>query len=80
MLSGQPIIILKENVERNYGKEAQRSNIAAAKAIAGAVRSTLGPRGMDKMLVSASPATLLSLTMARPSSARSRFSTPAQRW
>src|SRR5512137_1082879 len=51
MQSGQPIIILKENVERNYGKEAQRSNIAAAKAIAGAVRSTLGPRGMDKMLV-----------------------------
>lgn len=51
MLSGQPIIILKENVERNYGKEAQRSNIAAAKAIAGAVKSTLGPRGMDKMLV-----------------------------
>lgn len=54
MLSGQPIIILKENVERNYGKEAQRSNIAAAKAIAGAVKSTLGPRGMDKMLVSGS--------------------------
>ncbi len=52
MLAGQPIIILKENVERNYGKEAQRSNIAAAKAIAGAVRTTLGPRGMDKMLVS----------------------------
>jgi thermosome len=52
MLSGQPIIILKENVERNRGKEAQRSNIAAAKAIAGAVRTTLGPRGMDKMLVS----------------------------
>ena len=52
MQSGQPIIILKENVERNYGKEAQRSNIAAAKAIAGAVKSTLGPRGMDKMLVS----------------------------
>ncbi len=54
MLSGQPIIILKENVERNHGKEAQRSNITAAKAIAGAVRSTLGPRGMDKMLVSGS--------------------------
>ncbi len=51
MLAGQPIIILKENVERNYGREAQRSNITAAKAIAGAVRSTLGPRGMDKMLV-----------------------------
>jgi archaeal chaperonin len=51
MLAGQPIIILRENVERNYGKEAQRSNITAAKAIAGAVRTTLGPRGMDKMLV-----------------------------
>ncbi|MDD1702646.1 MAG: TCP-1/cpn60 chaperonin family protein [Methanoregula sp.] len=51
MLSGQPIIILKDNVERNSGKEAQRSNIMAAKAIAGAVRTTLGPRGMDKMLV-----------------------------
>jgi thermosome len=51
MLAGQPIIILKDNVERNYGREAQRSNIAAAKAIAGAVRTTLGPRGMDKMLV-----------------------------
>ncbi len=38
-------------MERNYGKEAQRSNITAAKAIAGAVRTTLGPRGMDKMLV-----------------------------
>ncbi len=51
MLAGQPIIILRQNVERNYGKEAQRSNITAAKAIAGAVRTTLGPRGMDKMLV-----------------------------
>lgn len=51
MLSGQPIIILKENVERNRGREAQRSNITAAKAIANAVRTTLGPRGMDKMLV-----------------------------
>ena len=51
MLSGQPIIILKDNVERNTGKEAQRSNIMAAKAIAGAVRTTLGPRCMDKMLV-----------------------------
>ncbi|MGA8378390.1 MAG: thermosome subunit alpha [Methanoregula sp.] len=51
MLSGQPIIILRDTVERNTGKEAQRSNIMAAKAIAGAVRTTLGPRGMDKMLV-----------------------------
>ena len=52
MLSGQPIIILKDNVERTRGQDAQRSNIAAAKAIASAVRTTLGPRGMDKMLVS----------------------------
>jgi thermosome len=52
VLSGQPIIILKDNVERTRGQEAQRSNIAAAKAIAAAVRTTLGPRGMDKMLVS----------------------------
>ncbi|MDD1718820.1 MAG: thermosome subunit, partial [Methanoregulaceae archaeon] len=42
----------KDNVERNRGREAQRSNIMAAKAISNAVRTTLGPRGMDKMLVS----------------------------
>ena len=54
MLAGQPIIILRENVERTRGFEAQRSNIMAAKAIAAAVRTTLGPRGMDKMLVSSS--------------------------
>src|SRR5665647_518573 len=52
MLTGQSVIILKDNVERTRGQEAQRSNIAAAKAIAAAVRTTLGPRGMDKMLVS----------------------------
>jgi len=52
MLAGQPIVILRENVERTRGFEAQRSNIMAAKAIAAAVRTTLGPRGMDKMLVS----------------------------
>ena len=52
MLAGQSVIILKDNVERTRGQEAQRSNIAAAKAIASAVRTTLGPRGMDKMLVS----------------------------
>ena len=50
-LTGQPIIILKEGVERTRGHEAQRSNIAAAKAIAAAVRTTLGPRGMDKMII-----------------------------
>ena len=51
-LTGQPIIILKQDVERTRGQEALHSNIMAAKAIAAAVRSTLGPRGMDKMLVS----------------------------
>jgi len=54
MLSGQPSIILRDNVERTRGFEAQRSNIMATRAIAAAVRTTLGPRGMDKMLVSSS--------------------------
>lgn len=47
----QPIIVLKEGTERTKDKEAQFNNIAAAKAVADAVRSTLGPKGMDKMLV-----------------------------
>ena len=51
MLGGTPIYILKEGTERESGKSAQSKNIAAAKAIADAVRSTLGPKGMDKMLV-----------------------------
>ena len=50
-LGGQPIIILKEGATRNRGKEAQNSNFAAAKAVAAAVRSTLGPKSMDKMLI-----------------------------
>jgi thermosome len=49
--SGQPVLILKEGTSRNRGKEAQRNNIMAAKIIAEAIRSTLGPRGMDKMIV-----------------------------
>ena len=48
---GQPIIVLKEGTERTKNREAQFNNIAAARAIADAVRSTLGPKGMDKMLV-----------------------------
>ncbi len=52
MMGGQtPIFVLKEGTTREKGKGAQGNNIAAAKAIADAVRSTLGPRGMDKMLV-----------------------------
>lgn len=50
-LSGQPIIILDKDKTRTQGKEALGFNITAAKAIADAVRTTLGPRGMDKMLV-----------------------------
>lgn len=48
---GQPILILPEGTLRSTGKDAQRSNIAAAKAVGDAVRTTLGPKGMDKMLV-----------------------------
>ncbi len=52
MMGGQtPILVLKEGTTREKGKGAQGNNIAAAKAVADAVRSTLGPRGMDKMLV-----------------------------
>jgi thermosome len=50
-LGGQPILILPEGSFRSKGKDAQRNNIAAAKAVADAVRTTLGPKGMDKMLV-----------------------------
>jgi len=50
-LSGVPILILKEGTERKQGKDAQKNNIAAAIAVAEAVRTTLGPKGMDKMLV-----------------------------
>ena len=49
--SGQPVLILKEGTSRSRGKEAQKNNIMAAKVIAEAIRSTLGPRGMDKMIV-----------------------------
>ena len=51
MSSGQPIIILKEGSSESKGREAQRNNIMAAKLISEVVRSSLGPRGMDKMLV-----------------------------
>lgn len=50
-LGGQPILILKEGSQRTRGRDAQAGNIAAAKAVASAVRTTLGPKGMDKMLV-----------------------------
>jgi len=51
MMQGQPIFILKEGTQREQGKGATHNNIQAAKAVAEAIRTTLGPRGMDKMLV-----------------------------
>jgi len=53
MMAGgqQPIIVLKEGTKREKGKGAQSNNIMAARAISDAVKSTLGPKGMDKMLV-----------------------------
>ncbi|MCL7475775.1 MAG: thermosome subunit alpha [Methanosarcinales archaeon] len=50
-LGGQPIMVLREGTQRTTGRDAQRGNIMAAKVVASAVRSTLGPKGMDKMLV-----------------------------
>jgi len=47
----QPILILPENYSRIIGKDAQRTNIMAARVVAETVRTTLGPKGMDKMLV-----------------------------
>ena len=48
---GMPVLILKEGASQTKGKDAQKNNITAAKLIAEVVRTSLGPRGMDKMLV-----------------------------
>lgn len=50
-LGGTPVLILKEGTETSKGKDARSRNIMAIQAVAEAVKSTLGPRGMDKMLV-----------------------------
>ena len=50
-MGNAPVLILREGTKRDKGKDAQFNNITAAKTIADAVRSSLGPRGMDKMLV-----------------------------
>ncbi|MFX1523737.1 MAG: thermosome subunit beta [Promethearchaeota archaeon] len=50
-LGGTPVLIMKEGTERQRGRDAMTNNIAAAIVIAEAVRTSLGPRGMDKMLV-----------------------------
>ena len=48
---GMPVLILKEGASETKGKEAQKNNFTAAKTVAEIVRTSLGPRGMDKMLV-----------------------------
>ena len=50
-MGNQPLIVLSEDSQRTSGKDAQSMNITAGKAVAEAVRTTLGPKGMDKMLV-----------------------------
>ena len=48
---GQPVLILKEGTDRRRGREAQKNNIVAATTVADVLKTTLGPRGMDKMLI-----------------------------
>ncbi|MFB6127120.1 MAG: TCP-1/cpn60 chaperonin family protein, partial [Halolamina sp.] len=50
-MGNQPMIVLSEDSQRTSGKDAQSMNITAGKAVAESVRTTLGPKGMDKMLV-----------------------------
>ena len=50
-MTGQPILILKEDTTRSRGRDARRSNMMAAQIIGEVLKSTLGPRGMDKMLI-----------------------------
>lgn len=51
-LNGQQVLLLPEGATRLLGRDAQRTNIAVAIAVANAIKTTLGPKGMDKMLVS----------------------------
>ncbi|GAI69952.1 unnamed protein product [marine sediment metagenome] len=48
----KPVVLMPEDIQRIMGKDAQRNNILAAKMVAEVVKTTLGPKGMDKMLVS----------------------------
>src|SRR5438132_7327698 len=48
---GIPVVILKDGAQQTKGRDAQKNNITAAKLIAEIVHTSLGPRGMDKMLV-----------------------------
>ena len=51
-MGNQPLIVLSDDSQRTSGKDAQSMNITAGQAVAESVRTTLGPKGMDKMLVS----------------------------
>ncbi len=53
-MTDKPVILMPEDIQRIMGKDAQRNNILAAKMVAEMVKTTLGPKGMDKMLVSPS--------------------------
>lgn len=50
-IGGVPVLVLKEGTSRRTGREAMMLNFMVAKAIAETVKTTLGPRGMDKMLI-----------------------------
>jgi thermosome len=50
-MGGQPVIVLKEDTERSRGRDARKSNMMAAQIISEVLKTTLGPRGMDKMLI-----------------------------
>ena len=51
MAQGIPVLILKEGTQRSYGREAMRNNILAAQVLAEMLKTSLGPRGLDKMLI-----------------------------
>src|SRR4030042_453487 len=51
-MTEKPVVLMPEDIQRIMGKDAQRNNILAARMIAEVVKTTLGPKGMDKMLVS----------------------------
>src|SRR3990172_2374774 len=52
IMADKPVVLMPEDIQRIIGKDAQRNNILAAKMVADIVKTTLGPKGMDKMLVS----------------------------
>ena len=51
-MADKPVVLMPEDIQRIMGKDAQRNNILAARMVAEMVKTTLGPKGMDKMLVS----------------------------